>query len=278
MLEFSQYIKVPADYFYSYDEGVYTVMEKTFKRKLDVFLKKFSNVQQQENFPSLPQDLISSFPFVEYVPFKNEIFIRKQDIFLLEKIIINHFSKNKSVLEIGGWNGWLTNWLSSKDLNVISVDIFKDEKNGLLTKKFHQNSNWLSLHTDVTKTNIYAKKFDIIILNHCLQFLSNTNTLALDYSQLLNENGKIIIIGMSFFRNAKKRRKQVSKYRKKHFEKWNFNLQFYESKGFFDNNDFDFFKKNNFQFTSYKFSLLRSLKRKIFGNKSGIMSYTNRPS
>jgi 2-polyprenyl-3-methyl-5-hydroxy-6-metoxy-1,4-benzoquinol methylase len=275
MIVLSEYIAIPKNYSLTGDGGFYSVLEKDFETKLNAFLEKHSIIQQKENYTALPLKYLENFPFVDFEPYKDEIFSRKQEIKFLEKLIEPYFFCHKSLLEIGGWNCWLTKWLQSKGLEIISTDIFKDAINGLSSKQFHKNNDWLSVQLDITNPEIYIKKFDVIIINHSLQFLTNPEEITFKYKNLLAKGGILIILGMNFFSKTKAQEKKVIRYRKFYIDKYNFNIHFYPCKGYFDNAFFEFLIKQKFNFKSYKFSFLGNIKKKLKAEKSGIMYLIN---
>jgi SAM-dependent methyltransferase len=269
-MDVKEFIEPPEGYFFNYSQGIYQILDPKFKNRLDVFLQRFLIIQQSEKKPTLPQNLIADFPFVVYKPFKKEIDLRREDLRILE-ILWKRESEPKTVLEIGGWNGWLSSWLSRKNCQIVTADIFSDETNGLGTKRFHQNSHWLSVQTDLEDISIYKKKFDLIIFNHCLQFLPEPLVLINRYRQLLTLGGHIIILGASFHKLQKRQAEKKLRFKEHYMEKYAFDIHFYSSKGYFNVNDFKKFKTLGFSLISYKHTFAGTIKRKITGEKSGVM-------
>ncbi len=270
MPNFSDYINVPKNYFYSEKNSVHSVLEPHFKNKLEAFLENHSIIQKKENYPFLPKEKLLNFPFIDFEPYKNELFSRQQDLRILGEL---SFSKISTVLEIGGWNGWLTNWLNAKILEVVTVDIFPDDENGLASKKFYPNNDWLSIQADVNDTEIYKTKFDLIIFNHCLNFYSNPISLLNKYLDLLKSGGLLIILGADITGNSSKKEKIVNAFRNYYISKYGFNINFYESKGFFDNQFYYDVMQLDFKFTSYQFSNLSWIRKKILREKSGVFVF-----
>ncbi len=275
MPKFEDFIRIPKGYHFTFSNRIYSVLEEKFKIKLDKFLEGHSIIQKSENYPFLPKDKLTDFPFIEFKPYRNELFSRKQDIRLLKAFETTHFSENKTVLEFGGWNGWLTNRLSSYKMEVVSIDIFPDEENGLGSKKFYPDNNWLSIQADITDTSIHINKFDFIIFNHCLNFLPDSINLVKNYIPLLNENGLLIILGADISGAPVKKKKQIAEFREHYQNQYAFKINFYDCAGFLDKNAYTQLVAAGFTFTSYRFSFLGYLKKKLSSEKSGIFIYRN---
>src|SRR5689334_10446030 len=135
----SQCVNVPNGYHYDLTNGVHCVMEKTFKSRLDKFLEQFSFVQKQNT--RLPKNLINDFPFVDFPPFRNDIFSRQEDLARLPSIL-HPVGKGTKVLEIGTWNGWLSKRLAQQGRDVVAADIFIDDSDGLQSKQHHSYRSW----------------------------------------------------------------------------------------------------------------------------------------
>ncbi|MES2761920.1 MAG: methyltransferase domain-containing protein [Bacteroidota bacterium] len=263
------------DYKLTYADGIYTITTDSFNDLLSEFLVKFSEIQSSEKYYQLPFELYEQFPNVSVPNLASEIFTRKQDLVIINDLLSKNLNNNKSVLEVSGWNNWLSNYLSKKGLTVFTVDIFDDDRNGLKSKKHYQCSNWNSIQTDVLQTEIYSSKFDLIVFNHCLQFLTDPIQLVKKYKKLLNKNGILVIIGSTFYKNTIKKESEVLKTKLYFKEKYDFGIQFYPSKGYFSYKDFSQFSKNSFKFISYKFSVPGLIKKFLKKEKSGILYFIN---
>lgn len=275
MNNFPKNINIPKNYKYQFIDGIHKIITSDFEEKLNIYLNKFTEIQKHENHYTLPFTKFKEFPNIICKELSSEIFTRKQDIEIIKKHFSSSLKQNNSVLEIGGWNGWLTKMFAEYNLDIISADIFEDERNGLKSKKHHINSNWTSIQTDILETDIYTKTFDIIVFNHCLQFYPNTDKLIEKYKQLLSKNGILLIIESTFYKNTTIKKIQTTKMLEYYKEKYQFEIQFYSSKGHFNYDDFQTLKNNKFKFITYHFSLLGKIKKILKKEKSGILYYVN---
>lgn len=155
----------------------------------------------------------------------------------------------------------------------MSVDIFSDEKNGLRSKRFYPEAKWLSVHTDIYDITMYQTKFDLIIFNHCLQFYPQAAELIQKYAHLLNPNGLMIILGVSVYPNEKKQDARVNQIKNYYQKKYNFDIYFYEGKGYFEQHLYKTLIQNNFKFIPYQLSLKGRLKATLLSQKHGILCW-----
>lgn len=274
MPDISDYIKVPEGYSVVVSDGIYSVLKPETRQRLSIFLKQHLEMQHSEAYPFLSPEEIRKFPFIDKPLYRDEIFTRKQDLRMIDHLLQEYYSKGKRALEVGGWNNWLTRHLYSKGLHVVTADIFDDENNGLGSRRHFQSPGWTSVQMDVQQPEIFNTTFDVIILNHFLQFVSSPHEIVFAYKQLLRPGGIMLLTGLDFYHDTEPRIKKTRDLREACFKKHGFDLQFYPCKGFFDKEDFKKFRQNDFTFHTYQFSLLSRTKRLINGTKSGLLSYT----
>jgi SAM-dependent methyltransferase len=273
MLVFEDYISVPENYSFTHSNGVYSVLHPSFRIRLDTFLEQYHKVQAAENYPFLPEQLLTNFPFVNYPPFKNEIMERQQDVKLLKKHLPLNNMQKATALELGGWNGWLPNFLSSYGIETISAGIFTDKNNGLGCRQFYDNCSWISLQTDLEETVIYKKPFDLIVFEHNLNFQHEPLALLKKYEALLKPNGCLVVLGAGVFTHTDRKAEEVKRYREYYAAKYNFKLDFYDSLGFFDYHFYETLLQCGYRFIPYYFTLKDWLHKKISSNKRGVFIY-----
>ncbi len=275
MPNLKDYINVSNEFELIEDINFFSLLRPEFRNKLQSFLIAYLKIQKKENHPTLPPESYSKFPNIESEIFKHEIFSRKQDVAFIENFAKENLNPNASVLEIGGWNGWLTHRLYNHTKNVVSIDIFSDEKNGLSSKKHHSPNNWLSLQVDVTEPSIFKNSFDLIVFNHCLQFYPQPLVLIEEYKKLLKPHGSLIILGVDIHLNTWQKQKQVNELKSYYQHKYQFDIYFYNCDGFFDRVFLNQLLKNTFKFHTYQFSLFSKLKKYVLGQKSGVLIFKN---
>lgn len=250
-----------------FDENVLILLETDFSKKLNVFLQTLDKIRNKEKRIISNPSIFSKLPFV----LKNEIEwkVRCFDLEILEQIL----PKNRlKILEIGAWNGWLSNFLTEKGHSITTVDYFINEFDGLKAKKFYENK-WISIQMDLTDLDLIDEKFDFIVFNRCLQFAPNPFLIFQKATKLLNKKGKILVTGISVFKNSKLKIKEIEKFKEKYKREWDFEIFLKPTKGFFDFEDKNQFEKIGLKFEKYpqlfkqnlKANVLRNLPKHYFG-------------
>ena len=173
----------------------------------------------------------------------------------------------KQILEIGAWNGWLSNALAGMGHALIAVDYFADKKDGLGAKAFYKNE-WIALQTDLAETNIFKNGvFDIIILNHGLQFFTDPVNYLENIKHLVKPGGRIICLGLSFYKNTSDKKQKVEEFSTHHLDKYGFSIFLHPTKGYLDNNDRKVFRTKEFEFVEYPEMKFRNFMTIILRNK-----------
>lgn len=233
---------------YSFNNGIYEIMNDEFRTKIFAFekqyipLKKNSVVDEISNYNLLPINPNTHFVF--------EWKLRQEGLTIVEKEIDN--KTNLTVLEVSCSNGWLSHHLHNWGHDLVSVDYFNDEMFGLKSKFKYENSEWLTVQCDVENLTFFEPVFDLIIVNHSIQFFKDVESTIMQLKKLLNPKGKIIFLGLFIFINDEIKRKAVKSSTEKHFEKYGFNLFFAPTKGFLNKKDFEIFSQLNVRLKPYK--------------------------
>ncbi|MDX2078500.1 MAG: methyltransferase domain-containing protein [bacterium] len=113
----------------------------------------------------------------------------------------------KTILEIGGWNGWLTHHLA-KFARVISADFFADEHDGLGAMN-HYSAKWARLQMDITDLTILAEKFNMVVINNGLHLLPNPLGTIQQAQQLVADGGVLVVLELPFIKNPTQRIAQL---------------------------------------------------------------------
>lgn len=107
---------------------------------------------------------------------------------------IDQIGENASVLDLGSGGGYITNYLSKKNINAIGID-FSSRMVQIAKETFPQNNFY---EMDISEVSHYFKEdtFDGLISIYSLYFIPKKemdNVLA-SFSRILKENGKFLIV------------------------------------------------------------------------------------
>ncbi len=232
-------------HYFFIENGVLVLLEREFSIRLKSFLETLDEIRISENRVIEDSSIFPKLPFI----LKDEVEwkVRCFDLEILEKILQN---KKMKILEIGAWNGWLSNILASKGHLVTAIDYFINEYDGLKAKKFYEN-DWDSVQMNLMDLDLLEEKFDLVIFNRCLQFSPKPFLMFEKALNLLNPKGKIFVSGVSIFKNSKSKITEIEKFKKKYQREWSFDIFLNPTKGFFDFEDKIQFEKLELKFERY---------------------------
>lgn len=112
-----------------------------------------------------------------------------------------------TILEIGGWNGWLTHHLA-RYAHVLSVDFFADDVDGLGAMR-HYQTRWERLQMDITDLSILADVFDMVVINNGIHFLPDPIDTIRQAQRLVGVGGVLMVLELPFYRDPRQRIRQV---------------------------------------------------------------------
>lgn len=177
--------------------------------------------------------------------------------------IIQDFTKNKHfdcLLEIGPWNGWLTKYLAQKSKTVVGTDYFVYPFDGIGNlQSLSENIVAVQCNVNTVSHDFKEKSFDLIVLNHCLSYTENPVDFVQNLIPLLTEKGKIIALGITFYKDSSSQSLRVQQQATSFFEKYNRNLYINPVKGYLDQNDKKALIDLGFKVKAYSGKLLQNL-------------------
>lgn len=192
---------------YAWRDGVLVLLSVEFGRYLRAFLDAFSRLREAHQARLMD---VAAYPLLPYGPAVSADFrwdIRRADLALVPRLLPS--ARPLRILEVGAWNGWLTHHLARAGHQVTAVDYFDDEYDGLRAHK-HYAESWTAIQMNLEELSLLASPFDAIILNHCLAFFTHPPATVAQAQALLAPAGRLLIIGLSFFRRPAFKRAQVA--------------------------------------------------------------------
>ena len=115
---------------------------------------------------------------------------------------LNSKKTSLKILDIGCGNGWFSHLMSEvENTEVVGLDVNVTELEQ--ASKAFQKENLTFVYTDLYEnTKLNSQKFDLIVLNSCLQYFENKTALFEIITKLLNQKGEIHIIDTPFYNNG----------------------------------------------------------------------------
>ena len=247
---------------FSFEHGVLKLLTEDFKETLTPFLKKFTKTKFLENRTIQDISIYNDLPFhfsVKNDPAWKE---RNKDYKVIMGLLRS--KSNKNVLEIGPWNGWLTNQMVKEGHNVLAIDYFIDPPNGLAAKQYYRNE-WYAVQMNLEQPEILIGPFDMIILNRNFAGFTNPVTTLRILKNSLSKEGIIVATGLTFNRNVASALKTHQTMMNDFKNENGFDMFFKKLKGFFDMDDLRIFEKEGMEFHPYKTSIIKKTALRILG-------------
>ena len=244
-------------------ENVILLTTKVFAEKLNPWLRNFELFRQENrqhyNYQSLPYSGIRLN--------KNIWRARSNDLRLLNKLIQK---EGKLILEIGSWNGWLSNQLSQNH-KLVAIDYFIDYHDGLKAKNHYKNSNWESIQMNLDQIDVFQDKFDCIIVNRCTPYFSDLEKTIHQFKNVLKNDGIIVLTGLNVSNKKNFVPKEFSELQSKLSSDFSENISFKEIKPSLNYDDLELLKTSGFTIKLYK--SFKNYMKSIFYNKKQVCYY-----
>ena len=226
-------------------DGYYQIIGKQELKDLNSFLIKFEDYREGNKIRDT--NLYNGLPYsIPSRSWKE----KSLDINIIMKLISKH-NRKLDVLDVGCWNGWLSNYLSNLGHHIIGTDIFTDEYDGLKCIK-HYNSNYIALQLKLDDLFRIEGSFDLIIINRCMPYSRNPRKLLIDAIDRLSPRGILLITGLNFYRNSSIPSRRISKANRKFKDKYGIPLLSDSIKGYLDLGDFKMLSLNNVDLKPYR--------------------------
>jgi len=246
------------NHFFDLKNGVIHLLEENYKSKLYSFLEGFERYRADNNL-LLSKEEIQTLP--QGGKDRGMWGLRERDLKLIQQLIDNR--KQLKILDIGAWNNWLSHHLA-KDHQVVSIDYFKHPQDGLESCNYF-NEEWTNIVMNIEQVEVIEEKFDLIIVNRCLPYISNINQYLIKLNNLLASQGCILILGITLTKDISRIKDGLANLYQVLDEEYK-TKPFKEIKGYIDTNDILMLKKHCFT--------IHHVKGLAF--KNGINQYTNK--
>jgi ubiquinone/menaquinone biosynthesis C-methylase UbiE len=242
-------------------DGIYQILDPEFAKKLKTFAAVSIESKSPDNLDRIED--YEQLPFISSSKHKMDWKLRQEDVRNIERQIGR--KPGLSILEVGPFNSWLSHRLQKGGHKLVCVDYFDDAAYGLKSKFFYRNHDWISIQCNMEELGFLQSCFDVIILNHGLQFFSSTEHPLVQLKKLLKPGGKLIILGIFIFRDDTLKRQQVAAYKKEFCEKTGMQKFMHPTvKGLLNKDDLAIFKKQQISLFPYRFCVVRNAVARIF--------------
>lgn len=243
---------------FSVNNGVLQLLSQQTGRRLKAFAALISTIRAAEG-RRIDPSLYPQLPYAPALAHDHEWRLRRYDL-----AQITHILRGRGplqILDIGAWNGWLSYRLALQGHQVTAVDYFDDQYDGLQAQKFY-SAEWRSIQLDLADIQILGR-YDIVILNRCLQFFSEPAAYLRQVMACLAPGGHIIATGLQVYCNPQRKAAQVERLRVAYKARYGLELFFRPTRGYLDLSDMVQFKALGLTIHSYSQLWLANLRTLI---------------
>lgn len=244
--------------------GVYRILHPDFEQKVTPFLNAFSDYRKPYT-DRIEVEKLRELPF-SYTFDRNTWEARKKDIGVFNRLIGKEKGSLK-VLDIGSWNGWFTHQLVKMGHEVVAVDLFIDEKDGLGANKYY-DEDWTSIQLNLNALDLLDETFDVIILNRCLPYFENIERTLKLLKSRLRDSGVLFITGINKVRNPILIIENLKRSSLEFESRYKITFNMTSFAGYLKPKDFETLKKEEIKIQLYAPYHPMSYKGYFFGRKS----------
>lgn len=181
-------------------DGIPSVLGDELRSRLEPFLDAFSTYREQRGeritdpavYAGLPQSGIA----IDRSLWKPRCF----DLALVKRSIRGR--ERLRVLDIGAWNGWLSNTLVVDGHIVTALDYFTDPFDGIGAVRHYRNT-FQAVQFDLERLDLINEHFDLVIGNRCAAYFEDLGRSIAQMKALLAPNGTLLLTGLNIHRSTK---------------------------------------------------------------------------
>lgn len=232
--------------------GVHQLMTPKYQLQLESFLTDFID-SRQSYIDQVDVTNLKTLPFTTAEP---EMWKLRQ--FDIEQIKQYAPKKKNTTLELGAWNGWLSNRLAEMGHEVTAADIFSHSIDGLGAHIYYPNK-WTSIQMDLDDLSIFDTQFDLIVVNRSISYFLNLEQTLDVLISLLSKNGVLILTGLSYSSNPQRIIEQLKNAENDFQKKYSRSFRIKDFKGYLENSDLKTMKNKGVTITKYPQLKLKSL-------------------
>lgn len=188
---------LPQGYSLRQEEEVYSFLKASFSPWLEQYLDVFEDWRRDTNQQAVERSQLKELPFGS----NNSLWRARRDDLEIVKQVLGA-KKALRILETGSWNGWLSQQLSKMGHEVVAIDYFRDDLDGVRARKHYPNPNWCSLQMDVEDLDLLQPDFDAVLFNRNLAHCPGISSTLKKAKELLVPGGFVLATGIHIVRDT----------------------------------------------------------------------------
>ena len=248
---------------FSVKNGAYQLLKPEFKERLEKFLTAFEDFRQPY-IEGMKKIDFNKLPYINGVlSDERQWKAKRMDLELITRLK----APGEKVLELGAWNGWLSNRLVEEGYEVLAADIFIHELDGLGASKHYRNQ-WQSVQMNMDDVSILKSSFDLIIINRSIAFFKDLNQTIIDLKARLNPGGLLFITGINYCKDPSLIIDRYKQAEELFNSKYNAPYAFFSSKGYMDAKDLSLLRAHKIKLSLYPSHRWKPILKWIYPKRS----------
>lgn len=193
------------------EDGVLVLLDESFGHRLSTFMEAFVRMRARDGMRILDEEIYDRLPFAEVETHRHEWALRRYDWEVVRRLVAR-YGRGRRILDVGAWNGWLSNRLTAEGHEVTAVDYFADPHDGLGAMRFYPR-RWRAIQMDLRDLGVLEEEYDVVVLNRCTQFFDDPAALVREAIARLVPGGLLVMTGLPFYRDPGWKREQMRQLR-----------------------------------------------------------------
>ncbi len=115
----------------------------------------------------------------------------------------------RTAVDVGAFNGWLSQHLQAAGLETVAVDLFRDSDFGLGARARYPEP-WPAVQADVWDAALFAGTFDLVVLNHGVHFLPEPCRVIARWQRRVSPGGALVVLGLAVWADPRARRRRLA--------------------------------------------------------------------
>jgi SAM-dependent methyltransferase len=183
--------------------GVIRLMSPDFAARVDRFEVALADHLSRQRRPRLGSDDYADLPARPAARGLAPWVGRAHDLALVHRYAPT--GDGLRVLDLGAWNGWLSDVLSREGHTVTAVSFFGGDEDGLGARRRYLNPAWTAIQMDEGRLDLIDDIFDLVVVNRCLHAAPDPSDRLRAAIRLLHPGGTVIATGLPVFHDPRQR-------------------------------------------------------------------------
>lgn len=257
-------LQCPRGHRFHVEDGVLVLVADPLLARLRSFMETLEKFRDHLGRRLLDESVYDRLPYGEAQRGDFEWRLRCFDLRHIRRLL---GTRRGRVLDVGCHNGWLCRNLSDDGHDVTGVDFFSDPYDGLRARRFFTDPRWRSIQMDLCDLSILNQRYDVVVLNRCLQFFPDPLSYLKHAKERVAPAGLLILTGLDFYRDPRAKKRLIARVEDDYRARYGTDFFLHPTRGYLDFEDRRRFIDAGVHIHAYPEHRLRNWKARILRNR-----------